>query len=112
MTPSNTIEELVGLQEHEARFRVRQIIANMASGSAEIEPYETLAGLGLDSLDLVELDVRIATEFELSFAKGLPAECFVACWTARSNGPPTMIGGRTTSEPASSASPRATFPPR
>ena len=65
-TPSNTIEELVGLQEHEARFRVRQIIANMASGSAEIEPYETLAGLGLDSLDLVELDVRIATEFELS----------------------------------------------
>ena len=61
-TPSNTIEELVGLQEHEARFRVRQIIANMASGSAEIEPYETLAGLGLDSLDLVELDVRIATE--------------------------------------------------
>lgn len=64
-TPSNTIEELVGLQEHEARFRVRQIIANMASGSAEIEPYETLAGLGLDSLDLVELDVRIATEFGL-----------------------------------------------
>ena len=26
--------------------------------------------------------------------------------------PATMIGGRTTSEPASSASPRATFPPR
>lgn len=35
-----------------------------------------------------------------------------ALWTAPLNGPPTMIGGRTTSEPASSASPRATFPPR
>lgn len=58
--------ELVGRQEQDARFRVRQIIANMASGSAEIEPYETLDGLGFDSLDLINLDVRIATEFDLS----------------------------------------------
>ena len=45
----------------------------------------------------------------LSFAKGLPAGVSSHVGRLAPNGPPTMIGGRTTSEPASSASPRATF---
>ena len=36
---------------------------------------------------------------EPELRKGLLAGCSAACWTATLNGPPTMIGGRTTSEP-------------
>jgi acyl carrier protein len=46
--------------------RAKQIIANMASGMAEIEPATKLDDLGLDSLDCIELSIRLANEFDFS----------------------------------------------
>lgn len=51
----------------EQELKVRQIIANMGSGSADVEPYSTLGDLGFDSLDALELDVKLASEFALPF---------------------------------------------